>query len=128
MALPESMQRAKRSVNRRSDFRKLGSAEITIDFNIGNTHNTVEFDAFSVGRIREVSDESELRSIGSRVRMTQKQWNFYLGRRKSGKLSTLVGFNLENNVLEFATPMDRLHFLRVHKTIQAFVDAWARYS
>lgn len=128
MALPESMQRAKRSVNRRSDFRKLGSAEITIDFNIGNTHNTVEFDAFSVVRIREVSDESELRSIGSRVRMTQKQWNFYLGRRKSGKLSTLVGFNLENNVLEFATPMDRLHFLRVHKTIQAFVDAWARYS
>ena len=128
MALTDSMQRAKRSVNRQGDFRKLGSAQITIDFNIGNTHKTVEFDAFSVGRIREVSDESELRGIGSTVRMTQKQWNFYLGRRKSGKLSTLVAFNLDNDVLVFATPMDRLHFLRVHKTIQAFVDAWARYS
>lgn len=128
MTLPDPMQRAKRSVNRQGDFRKLGSAQITIDFNIGNTHNTVEFDAFSVGKIREVSDESELRSIGSKVRMTQKQWTFYLRRRKSGKLPTLVAFNLENDVLEFATPMDRLHFLRVHKTIQAFVDAWARYS
>ena len=94
MALPESMQRAKRSVNRRSDFRKLGSAEITIDFNIGNTHSTVEFDAFSVGQIREVSDESELRNIGSKVRMTQKQWNFYLRRRKSGKALDISGFQL----------------------------------
>lgn len=128
MALPDSMQRAKRSVNRQVDFRKFGSADITIDFHIGDSHNTVEFDAFSVGRIREVSDESELRNVGSKVRMTQKQWNFYLRRRKSGKLSTLLAFNLDNDVLEFATPMDRLHFLRVHKTIQAFVDAWARYS
>lgn len=128
MALSESLQRAKRSVNRQGEFRRLGSAELTIDFNIGNTHHTVEFDAFSVGQVREVSDESELRNIGSKVRMTQKQWNFYLRRRKSGKLPTLVAFNLDNDVLEFATPMDRLHFLRVHKTIQAFVDAWARYS
>lgn len=128
MALPDSLQRAKRSVNRQGEFRKLGSAELTIDFNIGNMHHTVEFDAFSVGQIREVSDESELRNVGSKVRMTQKQWNFYLRRRKSGKLPTLVAFNLDNDVLEFATPLDRLHFLRVHKTVQAFVDAWARYS
>ncbi|MCY3885643.1 MAG: hypothetical protein OXG24_12110 [Gammaproteobacteria bacterium] len=128
MPVPDSMQKAKRSVNRQSDFRKLGSAQITIDFNIGKTHNTVEFDAFSIGRIRDSVEESELRDIGSRVRMTQKQWNFYLRRRKSGKLPTLVAFNLENDVLDFASPMDRLHFLRVHKTIQAFVDAWARYS
>ena len=128
MALPDSLQRAKRSVNRQGEFRKLGSAELIIDFNIGNMHHTVEVDAFSVGQIREVSDESELRNVGSKVRMTQKQWNFYLRRRKSGKLPTLVAFNLENDVLEFATPLDRLHFLRVHKTVQAFVDAWARYS
>lgn len=128
MAVLDSMQRAKRSVNRQRDFRKLGSAEILVDFNIGSTHNIVQFDAFSVGQIHQTSDESELRNIGSRVRATQKQWNFYLRRRKSGKISTLVGFNLDSQVLDFATPLDRLHFLRVHKTIQAFVDAWARYS
>lgn len=128
MPVPDSMQKAKRSVNRRSDFRKLGSAHLTIDFNIGKTHNTVEFDAFSVGRISDSASDTELRNIGSRVRMSQKQWSFYLRRRKSGKLPILVAFNLENDVLEFASPMDRLHFLRVHKTVQAFVDAWARYS
>lgn len=122
------MQKAKRSVNRQSDFRKLGSAQLTVDFNIGKTHKTVEFDAFSIGRIRDTVDESELRNVGSRVRMTQRQWNFYLRRRKSGKLPTLVAFNLENDILDFASPLDRLHFLRVHKTVQAFVDAWARYS
>ncbi|MCY4143622.1 MAG: hypothetical protein OXG08_08060 [Gammaproteobacteria bacterium] len=128
MKMFEAMQSAKRSVNRQSGYRKLGSAEIAIAFSSDDAHRVVEFDAFKIGEIRTVEDPSELRGIGVRIRMSNKQWSFYLRRRMVGKLPTLIAFNLDQPVLEFAGPFDRLHFLRVHKSIQAFVDAWARHS
>lgn len=124
----DSLQSAKRSVNRQSGFRSLGSADLSVAFRAGDSFRIVEFDAFSVGRVQEPEDASELRGIGVTISMSAKQWNLYLRRRKAGKLPSLVGFNLDRNVLKFASPMDRLRFLRVHKTIQMFVDTWARYA
>ena len=128
MKMFDSMQSAKRSVNRQAGYRKLGSAEISVAFSSDDEHRVVEFDAFKIGEITTVEDPSELRGIGVRIQMSKKQWNFYLRRRMVGKLPTLFAFNLDQPVLEFAGPVDRLHFLRVHKSIQAFVDAWARHS
>lgn len=124
----EAMQTAKRSLNRQASYRKLGSAEITVAFSSDDEHRVVEFDAFKIGEIRTVEDPSELRGVGVIVRMSKKQWSFYLRRRMVGKLPPLVAFNLDQSILEFASPLDRLRFLRLHKSIQAFVDAWARYA
>lgn len=124
----DGMQTAKRSLNRQAGYRKLGNAEITVAFASDNEHRVVEFDAFKIGEIRTVEDPSELRGVGVTIRMSEKQWSFYLRRRVVGKLPPLVAFNLDQCVLEFASPLDRLRFLRLHKSIQAFVDACARYS
>ena len=128
MKILDSMQSAKRRVNRLADFRKLGSADITVAFSVGDVHRAVEFDAFSVGPIRTVEDADELQRIGVRIRMTEKQWQFYLRRRKSGKLPSLIGFGLGRSVFVFDSPLDRLKFLRVHQTIQMFVDSWAQHA
>ncbi len=123
----DSLSQAKRSVNRQAAFRKLGSADIQVAFSVGDQHRIVKFDAFSVGQI-QTANENDLRNIGIRLRLSEKQWRFYLRRRKVGKLPSLIGFALDNDILKFSSPVDRFRLLRVHQTVQAFIDAWARYA
>ena len=122
------MQKAKSSVNRKADFRELGTANIDVVFSMGEEHQIVTFDAFAVGTVRKIEDELDLLDVGVRIRMTPRQWAFYMRRRHAGKAPSLVAFNLGRDVIKFTSAVDRLKFMRVHKTIQAFVDAGARYA
>ena len=128
MQVLDQLQKAKASVNRQQNFRKLGSCDIQLVISVDDQHHLVEFDAFSVRKLRPLTSKSDLRDLGTRIQMTRKQWNYYLRRRIAGKIPPLVGFSLGQNILHFATPNDRIHFLRVHQSIQAFIDTWAKYA
>ncbi len=122
------MQRAKSSVNRKGEFRKLGSMDIRVGFSAGSSHRVIDFGPFAVGPIHDVEDISEIENVSVVVRMTPRRWDDYLRNRKTGKEGDLIAFNLGKQVLYFNNPLDRLRFLRVHRSIQAFVDAGARLA
>lgn len=113
-------------VNNSKNYRDFGPVEILVGFQSETNCRIVEFQSIWVSS----SDESEAADILDRVdvliSMSAQQWKYYLRRRVSGKSPSILVFNLRNNVLEFASPMNYLKFLRFHRSVQAFLDVGCR--
>ena len=94
---------------------------------VGDEARLVTFEAFEVSGIEEVP-VSDLRDAELVLEMGLREWNGYLKKRKQGKGPTLLSLDLENQVVSAPTPLAKLKFSRYNRSLQAFVDACARYA
>ena len=110
-----------------SDYHKLGPAGILVGFRTENICQLLDFSSFTLSTVADDELDNVLEKVDVLISMSSRQWGYYLRRRVSGKAHSILIFDLRNNVLQFATLLDRLKFLRVHRSVQAFVDVGARF-
>ena len=108
-------------------FRALGSADATVYFQAGKHVRRVEFQAFEILGVTDVDVDSMIdREI--LISMSSRDWNSYLYRRRLGRAPSLLALDAEKRVVMTRDSFARLHYERVSRTIQAFVDYGARAS
>ena len=113
-------------VNNSTSYRDFGPANILVGFRSETNCRIVEFKSVWVSSNDDAEVTDILDKVDVLISMSTKQWKFYLRRRVSGKSPSILVFNLRNNVLEFASPMNYLKFLRFHSSVQAFLDIGCR--
>lgn len=123
----EWMESARKQVSGSAEFRELGSIDLSVVFIAGRTRRVVVFEAFEVAEVR-VATDADVLDAELTIKMKPSEWSNYLRRRRSGKLPTLQSTALGKDVITAKSPVARLHFDRVQKSIQAFVDAGARFA
>ena len=121
------MDAARKHVSGNAEFRKLGSVDLSVVFIAGRTRRVVVFDAFEVMEVR-IANDADVLDADLTIKMKPSEWSYYLRRRRSGKVPSLQSVALGKDVIQAKNPIARLHFDRVQKSIQAFIDAGARYA
>ena len=118
--------RVREQVNQSSAFRKLGSADFSLVFAIGDTSSRVDFEAFEVASVRVATTDDE-RDVDLVLRLGAREWQEYLGTRRAGGGLSLLSLDLDlpNGLITARNPLSRLTFERYNLTLQAFVDAGA---
>ena len=113
-------------VNGSTSYCDFGPANILVGFRSETSCRIVEFQSTWVSSNEDAEVTDILDRVDVLISMSGKQWKFYLRRRVSGKSPSILVFNLRNNVLEFASPLNYLKFLRFHRSVQAFLDVGCR--
>jgi hypothetical protein len=108
-------------------YRRLGSADMTVAFVIGEAKRTVTFETFAIRSVQDV-DEAGLRDADLVIRMPVRLWNGYLRDRKRGTAPSLLSLDLDERIVEAHTPLGRLAFERYNASLQAFVDKGAQLA
>ena len=126
MAVFDWMWDARAKANADPAYRKLGSADAVVYFQSGKHCRRVSFEDFEVASLTEVKLE-EIADQDILISMSTREWNSYLYRRNLGRAPSLIGLESDKlHVIKTKDPMARLHFERISKSIQAFVDYGAR--
>ncbi len=110
------------SLNEDSAYRALGSTDVKVGFAIGDVRKLVVFEAFKIGGVRDLSDARDADLI---VRMSARDWNAYLRKRKKGTGPSLLSLDLDQHVVEAANPLKKVMFERYNTSLQAFIDRGA---
>ncbi len=110
------------SLNEDSAYRALGSTDVKVGFAIGGVRKLVVFEAFKIGGVRDLSDARDADLI---VRMSVRDWNAYLRKRKKGTGPSLLSLDLDQHVVEAANPLKKVMFERYNTSLQAFIDRGA---
>lgn len=105
-------------------LRRLGTANIQVAFRSGQSVSVVKFEDFDVSA-SDRDKETELVDADVTVSMTPRQWNAYIQQRKRGAGLSLQALDLSRGALEFRSPLTRATFLRVHQSVQEFIDIGA---
>lgn len=121
------MDAARKHVSASSEFRNLGSIDLSVVFVAGRTKRVVVFEAFEVADVR-VASEADVLDADLIISMKPAEWNYYLRKRRSGKVPSLQSMAVGGDCIQARNPVTRLHYDRVQRSIQAFVDAGARLA
>ncbi|MYD43545.1 MAG: hypothetical protein F4W90_06595 [Gammaproteobacteria bacterium] len=122
MAVFDWMVTAREQANTDPAFRTLGSADASVCFQSGKHGRRVNFAAFEIASVEPI-DVNELGDQEMVVTMSTREWNSYLYRRRLGRAPTLLALDaVKHNVIKTKDSMARLHFERISRSIQAFVD------
>ncbi len=121
------LAKAQKSLNGDPAYRKLGSTDVKLGFEIGEAAKVVTFEAFEITDVADV-DAPDLRDADIVIRMSPKDWNAYLRKRKAGKGPTLLSLDLESHVIQAANPLKRLMLERFSTSLQAFIDKGAQLA
>ena len=118
--------RVREQVNQSASFRKLGSADFSLVFAIGDTRCRVDFEAFEVASVRGATTDDE-RDVDLVLRLGAREWQDYLSARRDGSGLSLLSLDLDlpDGLVKARNPLSRLTFERYNLTLQAFVDAGA---
>ena len=118
--------RVREEVNQSASFRKLGSADFSLVFAIGDARSRVDFEAFEVAAVRAATTDDE-RDVDLVLRLGARQWQDYLSARREGVGLSLLSLDLDlpDGLITARNPLSRLTFERYNLTLQAFVDAGA---
>jgi|GEM_PF-770963 len=118
--------RVQEQVNQSASFRKLGSADFSLVFVIGDARARVDFEAFEVDSVRAATTDDE-RDVDLVLRIGASEWQEYLGSRRAGSGPSLLSLDLDlpHGLIKARNPLSRLTFERYNLTLQAFVDAGA---
>ncbi len=122
-------ERVQEQVNRSASFRKLGSADFSLVFAIGDNRSRVDFEAFEVTCVRAATADDE-RDVDLVLRISAREWQEYLGSRRAGNGFSLLSLDLDlaDGLVKARNPLSRLTFERYNLTLQAFVDAGAELA
>ena len=121
------LKKAQNRINKDADYRKLGNTDVTLALAVGNDARLITFEAFEVAAIEELAI-GNLRDAEVVLKMGTREWNAYLKKRKAGKGPSLLSLDLDKGVVSANTPLAKLKFERYNRSLQAFVDACARYA
>lgn len=124
MAAFDWLERARKAVNKSSEFRGLGTTDIQVAFKAGKVAHLVSFDAFEVAAAREL-DPEDLRDADIVIDMPSRDWTNYLKRRKSGTGPSLLSLDVDRGIVSARDPLNLQKFERYHLSVQAYVDAGA---
>ena len=124
MAQLDWLPGAQAALNQDPAFRKLGSTDLVLGLKSGRTVRRVVFQAFEIAAV-DAMDEAALRDCELVIEMTPREWTNYLRRRAKGTGPTLVGLDLDRDIVSAANPLNRLKFDRYHLSLQALVDQGA---
>lgn len=118
--------RVREQVNQSASFRKLGSADFSLVFAIGEIRSRVDFEAFEVASVRAATTDDE-RDVDLVLRLGAREWQSYLSARRAGGGLSLLSLDLDlpDGLIKARNPLSRLTFERYNLTLQAFVDAGA---
>ena len=118
--------RVREEVNQSASFRKLGSADFSLVFAIGDARSRVDFEAFEVASVRAATIDDE-RDVDLVLQLGACEWQAYLRTRRAGGGLSLLSLDLElpDGLIRARNPLSRLTFERYNLTLQAFVDAGA---
>ncbi len=105
-----------------SAYRTLGSTDVKVAFAIGDVAKLVVFEAFEIGNVQDLNDERDADLI---IRMSARDWNAYLRKRKKGTGPSLLSLDLDQRVVEAANPLKKVMLERYNSSLQAFIDAGA---
>ena len=121
------LKKAQNRINKDKAYRKLGSTDVKLAIAVGEEARLVTFEAFEVSAVEELSVE-DMRDAELVLTMGLRDWNSYLKKRKQGKGPSLLSLDLHSKVISAATPLAKVKFERYNKSLQAFMDACARYA
>ena len=121
------LKKARNRINKDADYRRLGSTDVKLAIAIGDDARLVTFEAFQVSSIEDLAVE-DMRDAELILQMSPKDWNGYLKKRKQGKGPSLLSLDLGSAVISASNPLHRLKLERYNRSLQAFVDACARYA
>jgi hypothetical protein len=121
------LKKAQTRLNKNSDFRKLGSTDVKLAIAVGDEARLVTFEAFEVSSIETLSVK-DMRDAELILTMSLRNWNAYLKKCKRGQGPSLLSLDVQDNVISAVTPLAKLKLARYNKSLQAFIDACARYA
>ena len=98
MAQLDWLDAAGTALNADPEFRRLGSTDLVLGLKSGKAVRVVTFEAFEVASVRE-ADETALRDCELVIEMTPRQWTDYLKRRAVGRGQSLVGLDVDRNIV-----------------------------
>lgn len=124
MAVLDWTEAAMASVNQSSRFRELGSVDVDVVLCSGKHQRRVSFRDFGVARVEDCTGE-DLIDEPLVISMPTVSWNSYLHKRRIGVAPSLIGLDVEKSIITARNSQTRRHFDRVHRSVQAFVDAGA---
>jgi len=118
----EFLERARERINADSKFRKRGTIDTNMAFNVGGDRYLVSFAAFGCASVKTIGP-NDLRDADFVVEMSGDQWQRFVDGRRSGTGRTLAELDTTDDVVKAQNPRKKLDFLRYHTSIQAFIDA-----
>ena len=114
-------------LNKDASFRKLGNTDVKFALAIGKEARMVTFEAFEIATV-EPLDMDDLRDAELVLRMSKREWNAYLKKRKAGSGPSLLTLDLDKHVIEARNPLARLKLERYNRSLQTFVDVCAKVA
>ena len=121
------LKKAQTRINKDKAYKKLGTTDVKLAIAVGGEARLVTFEAFEVSTIEELPVE-DMRDAELILTMGLRDWNGYLKKRKQGKGPSLLSLDLQSKVISAATPLAKVKLERYNKSLQAFMDACARYA